>query len=60
MLMESIITQHVVCFGYGEKIKGKDELTRSAKQRSKCSVLFVVVVQSVDFQKGIFMNGLIA
>lgn len=59
MLMESIITQHVVCFGYGEKIKGKDELSRSTKQRSTYSARFVVVVQSIDFQKGIFMNGLI-
>ena len=59
MLMESIITQRVVCFGYGEKIKGKDELSRSIKQHSTCSACFVVVVQSIDIQKGIFMNSLI-
>ena len=59
MLMESIITQRVVCFGYGEKIKGKDELSRSLKQRSTLSECFVDVAQSGDIQKSIFMNSLI-
>ena len=59
MLMESIITQRVVCFGCGEKIKGKDELSRYLKLHSTCSACFVVAVQSMDILKSIFVNRLL-
>ena len=59
MLMESIITQRVVCYGYGEKIKGKDEISRSIKQHCTCSACFVVVVQSIHILKSSFVNRLI-